>query len=605
MCGIAGIMLRRGAVDRRQLDVLAATLAHRGPDDRGLHAAGSLGIIQTRLSIIDLAGGHQPLYSDDGTLCLVANGEIYNYVELRRELERRGHRFATHSDCEPLLYAYREWGPAFVDRVHGMFAFALHDAAQGRLLLARDRLGIKPLFIADRAEGLYFASELKSLFKVLPERPAVDPDGLVQYLESNFSSGRTTLVKGLERILPGEIVTAEHGVIKERRRYWSPLHVRPAVLDFATAAEAFAALMAEVIPQHLRSDVPCGLFLSGGLDSSILLALLQQYGDRPLHTYSVGFASRDVHNELPRAAELARRFATVHTEVVYDRDTLFGRLPRCIWAADELMGDYANLPTSMLGELAGADVKVVFSGEGGDEVFAGYGRYRMPAVRRWLRQLRAPGSGGFRTRGAFSAMSRRRLFNPALERATAQWRHNFTAAWQACPSDWSRILRMQYVDLMTWLPDDLLVKADRMLMAWGVEGRVPFLDHRVVEFGLSLPDDLKVSGRNGKVFLKRWGARVLPGEDLWTRKRGFTVPIRHWLGGPMLERLMKVLPDQPGVADWFQPDGVREVIARQQRRGDAGQVLWALLQFAVWHRLYVEGDGAMPSLHQDPVELIS
>lgn len=605
MCGIAGMQLHNGAVQRRQLEIMAETLGHRGPDDVGMHTAGPLGMIQTRLSIIDLEGGHQPLYSDDGTLCLVANGEIYNYVELRRALEARGHRFATHSDCEPLIYAYREWGDDFLDHVNGMFAFALHDASSGRLLLVRDRLGIKPLFIAPRGDGVWFASEPKALFKVMPARPSVNPEGLATYLQSNFSTGRTTLVDGMERVMPGEMIVVERGAVARRRQYWSPLDVRPTTMDFDAAAERFDALMAEVIPQHLRSDVPCGLFLSGGVDSSILLALLQRHGDKPLHTYSVGFSSAGVHNELPGAAALAGRFNTEHTEVVFDRDTLFGRLPRCVWAADELMGDYANLPTSMLGELAGRDVKVVFSGEGGDEVFAGYGRYRTPLLRRWLRQLHDPGSGGFRSRGIFSRTMRRGLFGPALNTAADQWRQCFVTPWRESPADWTALQRMQYVDMTTWLPDDLLVKADRMLMAWGVEGRVPFLDHRVVEFGLSLPDALKVSGRSGKVFLKRWGERLLPGEDLWARKRGFTVPVKHWLSGGMLDRLQGVLPAQAGVAEWFQPDGVRALIERQRRHGDAAQALWSLLQFAVWHRMFVEGDGAMPALHQDPVDYIS
>lgn len=605
MCGVAGIMLRQGDVEHSRLQALAAALRHRGPDDIGIHSVGPLGLVHTRLSIIDLEGGHQPLFSDDGALSLVVNGEIYNHVELRRQLEQRGYRFATRSDCEPLLYAYREWGTAFVDHVQGMFALALYDAGRGRLLLARDRLGIKPLFVAARGEGVYFASELKALFAVLPVSATVNPGGLMQMLNSNFATGRATLVNEVERVLPGEMVMVEQGAIAQRRRYWSPLRVTPAATDYSEAAQRFDALMAEVIPQHLRSDVPCGLFLSGGVDSSALLALLRQYSNQPLRSYSVGFASQDVYNELPRAAALAKRFGTRHTEVIYDRDTLFGRLPHCLWAADELMGDYATLPTSMLGELAGGEVKVVFSGEGGDEVFAGYGRYRMPALRRWLRQLRHPGSGGFRTRGAVAPAVQRALFSPQLRAVAGRWRLCFRDPWRECPRGWTRLQRMQYVDLMTWLPDDLLVKVDRMLMAWGVEGRVPFLDHRVVEFGLSLPDGLKVQGRSGKVFLRRWGERALAGEDLWARKRGFTVPIRHWLSGRILDRLTQVLPAQPGIKAWFRPAGVREVIERQRRHGDAAPLLWVLLQFAVWHRLFIDGNGAKPPLHQDPVDFLS
>ncbi|HKJ72219.1 MAG TPA: asparagine synthase (glutamine-hydrolyzing), partial [Gammaproteobacteria bacterium] len=486
MCGIAGVYLNSGQVAQSVLGRFCRALGHRGPDDAGVLADGPVGLAHTRLSIIDLAGGHQPLVTADGELALAANGEIYNYLELRADLKARGFRFATGSDCEPLLHAYRDRGDDFLDAVEGMFAFALYDRARRRLVLARDRLGIKPLFIARRPEGLYFASELKALLAVMPAKPGVDPAGLAQYLESGFTSGRATVLEDVERVLPGEMITVEADGRVERRPYWSALEVAPLETDFEGAVERFDALLEQTMGQHMRSDVPYGLFLSGGVDSAVLLALLSRYAGEPVRTFSVGFEAGSVADELPAARAMAERFGSRHEEIPVDSQRLWRHLPHAVWAADELMGDYANAPTSLLARAAGRELKVVFTGEGGDEVFAGYGRYRSRGLQRWLRALAAPGTGGFRTRGTFTRLGRHGLFGPTLAGAAAGWREPFVAAWGETPGAWSDLQRRQYVDLRTWLGDDLLVKADRMLMAWGVEGRVPFLDHRVVEFGLAL-----------------------------------------------------------------------------------------------------------------------
>lgn len=604
MCGIAGLYSRRGnEVDAGLLERFCRALGHRGPDEQGVMHDGPVGLAHTRLSIIDLAGGHQPLYSDDRSLTLIANGEIYNYVELRAELEARGHRFATHSDCEPLLYAYREYGDALLDHVQGMFAFALYDAPRQRLLLARDRLGIKPLFLTVRPEAVYFGSELKALFQALPGRPSVNPVGLAQYLESSFASGATTLVEGIERVLPGEMVSIENGRV-ERRTYWSPVSVQPMEVEFEQAAQRFDGLLETVMREHMRTDVPYGLFLSGGVDSSVLLALLTRYAGEPVRTFSVGFAADSVANELPAAQAMAQRFQSRHEEIQVDSDRLWRALPHTLWAADELMGDYASAPTAMLAEAAGRSLKVVFTGEGGDEVFAGYGRYRASALKRWLRSLSGGGTGGFRTRGTFTRLRGHGLFKAELSEADRHWRAPFLAAWRETPADWSALQRMQYVDLRTWLPDDLLVKADRMLMAWGVEGRVPFLDHRIVEFGLALPDDLKVDKRNGKLFLKRWAERLLPADHLWSRKRGFTVPVGQWLSGDTLDRLETLLPASAGIRTWMHEPAVHRLIQAHRKTGRHAVALWILLQFALWHRIFIEGDGQRPAATQDPFELL-
>ncbi|GBE49411.1 asparagine synthetase [glutamine-hydrolyzing] 1 [bacterium BMS3Bbin13] len=601
MCGIAGWYLPKCTEGvKPNPDDLRRILQHRGPDGHGSFVDGPVGLVHTRLAIIDPVGGQQPLYSDDGQLALVANGEIYNHVELRGTLAARGYRFTTHSDCEPLLYAYREYGDDFLQHVEGMFAFALYDRSRSRLLLGRDRLGIKPLFLLLLHDAVYFASEMKALFPVFDGRPKIDPIGLAQYLQTGFTCGTNTVVQGITRVSPGEllVITAE-GI--NRSRYWDLRRNMNSLSSLPATEEYFTDLIDLVMRQHIRSDVPYGLFLSGGVDSSVLLALLSRYTQEPIRTYSVGFASHGVPNELPAARALSERFGTIHTEIHLDKHALLRRLPFAVWSADELISDYANLPTSMLAERASADLKVVFSGEGGDEVFAGYGRYRTPAIQRCLRALGSPGTGGFRTRGIFDRVRHLHIFKQEINECLHDWRAPLVAAWGSTPRKWTTLQRMQYVDLVTWLPDDLLAKVDHMLMSWGMEGRVPFLDHRVVEFGLMLEDNLKVHRRSGKVFLKRWGTRILPGHDIWSRKRGFTVPIREWLRGDTLDRVERTLLASPTVCDWCHPAGITRLLAAQREQPRFSFPIWLLLHLAIWGHLFLEQKGpAAPEPDQDP-----
>ncbi len=603
MCGIAGVV-SASPVEATLLDDMARRLAHRGPDGQGRHVAGNVGLLHTRLAIIDLEGGAQPLYNEDRSLALVANGEIYNYRELRAELETLGHRFATHSDCETILHGYEAWGIGCLDRLQGMFAFALHDTRRGELILARDRLGIKPLYYARDSRGLAFASEIKALLPWLG-KPQVNPDGLAQFLQSNFTCAPTTLLQGVEKLPPGHVARIDPRTLQlDLHAYWSPLQITPLDVGLDEALDRFDTLMQDVMDIHMRADVPLGLFLSGGVDSSLLAALLAQRVNEPLRTFSVGFPGSSVHNELDAAQRVAEQFHTRHSVFEVSADDMLNCLPRSVWAADDLTADYANLPVSMLAEHAGAELKVVFSGEGGDEVFAGYGRYRAPWIRRALAALRAPGSGGFRSKGIFTGTPST-LFGPQLAEAMNGWRQPFQRAWQHTPKHWTRLQRMQYVDIETWLPDDLLVKADRMLMAWGIEGRVPFLDHRVVEFGLALPDDYKIEGRTGKRFLRLWGERYLPREHLWARKKGFTVPVDDWLRGERLQALLKVLPESAGIRAWFDPSEVRKLLRAQQQGAKHSSALWTLLNFALWHRIFIEGGGVRPADQADPLAFIA
>jgi len=356
--------------------------------------------------------------------------------------------------------------------------------------------------------------------------------------------------------------------------------------------------------EHLRSDVAYGLFLSSGVDSGSLLAMITEMTGKPVRTFSAGYDDARAGDDLPEATAIARRFGATHTEVVLDQRAVFRRLPYTVWSTDDLLHDYACLPTSFLAEQAASELKVVLTGEGGDEAFAGYGRYRRNLFQRLLKRLVAAGSGGYRTRSYWRSGWTRRMFGPELQAAAADRRAPFIAAWQAAPESWSHIARAQGIDLATYLPDDLLVKLDRVLMGFGLEGRVPFLDQRVVEFGLSLPDSVKLEGRRSKLILRRWAERRLPREHVWRRKRGFLVPIRQWFRGEFLHRLAPILPENRAIRRWFRPEGVAALMREQQKEeGNASRAIWGLMQIAIWHRIFVEGH--MPGRDEDPLEWIA
>jgi len=584
---------------------MAGALGHRGPDDVGFYVNGPIGLAQTRLSIIDLVTGHQPLIDPSSGAALVANGEVYNYLELRPELEREGCRFSTGSDCENILHAYLRGGVGALPRLHGMFAFGLYDPGRAELLLARDRLGIKPLYYARLPDRLLFASEIKSLLAVWPVEPEVEAPALLQYLQNQFNTGEGTIVRGIQRLPPGVALIVDRGLGVRRHRYWSALDVRPRQLSYEEAREEFDPLFTRVVAEHLRADVPYGLFLSGGVDSAVLLATVSRLRDAPVRSFSVGYRDALMRDELDEAAGVARLFGAMHTPVIVDRDAAFLRLPHVVWATDDLLRDYACLPTSFLSQAAAAELKVVLTGEGGDEVFAGYGRYRPGWLERSAKGLIAPGTGGFRTRGHWRRPWPRRVFGPDLQAVSAARRAPFIAAWSSTPAGWSDLQRRQYTDLVTNLQDDLLVKADRILMSFGLEGRVPFLDHRVVEFGLSLPDPLKVSSREGKLFLRQWAEQWLPKTHLRRRKRGFHVPVGEWLRGEILERLEGALPTQPVIRHWFRPQGVRALIQAHRRGGRLSREVWGLLQLAIWHRVFVDGKGVAPGVDEDPLDWLA
>ncbi|GAB0147650.1 asparagine synthase (glutamine-hydrolyzing) [Marichromatium sp. PS1] len=606
MCGIAGFILRAGVEPAPgTLERMIERLGHRGPDDSGLYREGAVGLAQSRLSIIGLETGHQPLLAPADGLALVANGEVYNYRELNAALGAAGRVARTGSDSETILHAYAVHGLDALERLRGMYAFALHDRRRERLILARDRLGIKPLFYARLPDRVVFASELKALLALLPESPRVSAPALRQFLHHQFAAGEDTLIEGVRRVPPGEALVIDSELNLTHHRYWSARRVAPRDIGPEYASYELGERLDAAMREHMRADVPFGLFLSGGVDSAVLAALLHRHGAGRIHSFSVGYRGTRMADELDAAERVAAHFGFEHHRLELELDQVFGRIPHSIWAADELMRDYACLPTSILAEQASAELKVVFSGEGGDEVFGGYGRYRPPRLERWGKGLLRPGSGGFRTRGQWARRWQRALYGAALATVEPPDRAPFVAAWQATPGDWSDLQRRQYTDLVTALPDNLLVKTDRMLMGFGVEGRVPFLDHRLVEFGLALPDTLKTRDGSGKWLLKRWAEPLLPPGHLSAPKRGFHVPVGDWLGGERAARVGELLARNDGIRTWFRPEALPALVAARRAGRGGGRELFGLLQFAIWHRLFIERPGLTPAPHEDPLDWIA
>lgn len=578
MCGIAGLMRRDGAApDLSILQRLADALAHRGPDGRGHHIAGDTGLVQTRLAIIDLETGDQPLFGPGG-LTLVANGEIYNHLALRDALGRE--RFRTGSDCEPPLALYADKTEAGLDRLRGMYALALHDVANGRLVLARDPFGIKPLYYVEGPQGFAFASEPHALIAAGLASAELEPEKATELVQLQFTTGAETIWRDIRRVLPGETLIVEGGhVVARRRRAALPI-TGPLQIDEAEALSRLEAVLTESVRLHLQSDVGYGLFLSGGIDSSLLLALMARESDAPIQAYTVGFPGTGVHDERSAAAALARTFGANHHEVAFGEADFWHLLPQVAAALDDPTADYATLPTFKLASLAAQQQKVVLSGEGGDELFAGYGRYRS-ALRPWWRGGRAP-----RARGL--------LDQPGLLRTHGTtWRDGIAAAeaMAQLPAR-SRLQVAQAVDCADWLPHDLLIKLDRCLMAHGLEGRTPYLDPEVAAFAFCLPDPLKVKGRTGKWLQRTLLDKLAPDFQAFAPKKGFTVPVAEWIRARGAS-LADLVAAQPGVDALCHPEKVRAVFAASDKR--AGQAAWSLLFFALWHQIHSLGHSPGPS----------
>lgn len=575
MCGIAGLMSRNGtAVDAALLTRMVSAIGHRGPDGQGVHLRNDVGLGHGRLAIIDLAGGDQPLFDTDGQTALVANGEIYNYRELTAEL--KDETFRTGSDCEPPLALYRRRGLAFPAMLRGMYAIALHDPAAGRLILTRDPFGIKPLYYAETEKLFAFASEPRALIASGIVKASVDVRRRTELFGLQFTTGADTIFHGIHRVLPGETLVVEKGRVIDRMRL-SPLpppRTPPSVQRSRPALETFDRLFAETVELHQRADVPYGMFLSGGVDSSAVLAMMARLNPSPVLAFTAGFPGTGVHDERAHARAVAKAAGAEHVEVEVTQDDFWRWLPHIAAAMDDPAADYAIVPTWLLAREARASVKVILSGEGGDELFGGYGRYRH-AMRP------GPFARPMRRKSAFEGLG-------VLRPGAPPWRRGYADAEVAVLSrGWrSRLQEAQALDVADWLPNDLLGKLDRCLMAHGVEGRVPFLDVRLAAFAMALPDRLKVRDGHGKWLLRAWLEKALPESQPFAPKRGFTVPVGEWIArqGAMLGPMVAA---QPGVVEAVEPDAARRLFTSTDKR--ARFAAWSLLFYALWYRRHVMG----------------
>jgi asparagine synthase (glutamine-hydrolysing) len=564
MCGIAGMAMAPGGVpDAGMLERMVRALHHRGPDGSGMAVRGQVALAHTRLAIIDLACGDQPFFAGGATL--IANAEIYNYRELRAEMP--GVVFASAGDCEPALQLYLADPAGFANALRGMYAIAIDD---GTLTLSRDPFGIKPLYLARMTGGVAFASEPQALLAAGVVSRAVVPQARAALLNMQFTCGRQTIFSGIERVMPGETVTIADGVpTHARTRAALPEAGVEVIGEDAALARLDAALM-ESVALHLRSDVPYGMFLSGGIDSASILACMARLDERPL-AFTAGFDVPGAADERVHAAAVAHAVGARHEAIEITEAEVWRHLPQIVACMDDPAADYAIIPTWFLARRARADVKVVLSGEGGDEIFAGYGRYRR-AMRPWWRGGRA-----MRARGMLDGLG-------VLRDRAAGWRTEYDGMEAHLAG--TRLQRAQAADVASWLPDDLLIKLDRCLMAHGVEGRTPFLDSGVAAAAWRLPDGLKVKAGQGKYLLRAWLARALPEARPFAPKQGFTVPIGAWIARHGA-RLGTLVAAQPGVAEIADADAVRGVFARAAR-GREGMAAWVLLFYALWHRAHIE-----------------
>jgi len=619
MCGICGVFNFRTQtpVEPAALQRSTAAMVHRGPDDEGFHLDGELGLGNRRLSIIDLPGGHQPLSNEDQTVWITFNGEIYNYRDLRADLISSGHQFRTSSDTETIVHLYEEEGLASLDRLRGMFAFALWDSRQRRLLLARDRLGIKPLFFRLEPNRLVFASELRSLRQLCEQPLQVDPQAVYDFFGFRYIPAPNTFYLGVQKLLPGHYLVADSSGVRTQP-YWDIPAEEESIRSTEDIAQEVLERLRESVRLRLIADVPLGVFLSGGTDSSAVVALMAELGARPLRTFSVGFEEPQF-NELPFARRVAQRYATEHHELVVRPEHLSEELVRLVGFRDEPIAEPTDVALYLVARLASQSVKVVLAGEGGDELFAGYPKYAadrlaglvsaLPqevtqALARWLpyRQRRAKlalealsirdeAERSATWFASFSRMEREELFSPDfLAQVDPAHPARVFEGYLERVRDRSPLKRMLYADLKIWLPDNLLLRGDQMTMAASIEERVPFLDHKLVELAARVPTRLLTRGFRTKVLLKRALRPYLPPETLRRRKVGFTVPVGDWFRKSLKSLVADlVLSPEAKTRGYFHAASMERFV-REHFDGvrDRQKQLWALVNFELWCRSRVK-----------------
>lgn len=626
MCGITGLLYfdKDRSVLRQDIAAMCATLYHRGPDDEGIYTNGSFGMGMRRLSIIDLAGGQQPISNEDGSLWVIQNGEIYNFPELRQRLERQGHQFRTKSDTEIIVHLYEEEGVDCVHSLQGMFAFAIWDIPKHRLLIARDRLGIKPLYYAQDHQRLLFGSELKALLAAGLERE-LDPQAIHDYLSLSYIPAPLSIFRGARKLPPGHLLLCENKQVKEVQ-YWTPPipegEIHPQREEEVT--EELTTILRDAVRSHMLSDVPLGVFLSGGLDSSTVLALAREVTGEKIKTFSVGFPEKSF-NELDVARATAQQFGTDHHELVIDAKAT-ETVPQLVDFLDEPFGDSSALPVFYLSRFTRQHVTVALSGDGGDEIFAGYETYaayrwasaykrlprflsatlvpslirRLPVSHKRLSfdykakrfvegALLPPEQGHFWWKHIFSEDAKRHLLketNHSARETIGLYQDHFATCRASGTLD-----RLLHIDLNVGLPDDMLVKVDRMSMAHSLEVRVPLLDHKVVEFMTAIPHGLKLRDWQKKYLLKKAMVGKLPERILRGKKQGFNVPVPSWLLQELRDLVHDTLaPDRVQKTGLWNPQYVSRLIyEHEQRKHDWSRNIWCLLIFQLWYDKYMNG----------------
>jgi asparagine synthase (glutamine-hydrolysing) len=623
VCGIAGMVGGRDeTVDATDVHRMCQSIVHRGPDDEGIYANGPVGLGMRRLSIIDLSGGHQPIHNEEKNIWLVYNGEIYNFPELRAWLLERGHKFYTHTDTEVIVHLYEEVGSDCVKKLRGMFALALYDERKNSLLLARDRLGKKPLHYALHQGRLYFGSEIKTILAVAPELASVDPEGLLQYFYFSYIPDPYTAFKPIHKLPPGHLLEYVNGKISVRE-YWDvPEYGTHPRISEEECLEQLEKRLEEAVRIRLISDVPLGALLSGGVDSSIVVALMARVSSGPVKTFSIGFQA-EAFNEAEYARLVAEKFGTDHHELIVDPN-LEDTLTFLTTMLEEPFGDSSMLPTYYVSRMARQHVTVALSGDGGDELFAGYDRYPIAMNRRkydripgWLGRIyrgqlhhRLPDATYGKNLAWNASLSPRDRylddvsFLPALHRERGLFTEEFLeqAGGLPDPLEQSRQLfdrapakdalsQLLYFDTKTYLPGDILTKVDRMSMATSLEVRVPMLDHEFVGWVASLPIELKMRAGSRKFILKKLGERLgIPAALLHRRKQGFQLPLVDWMRDSMNDQFLRVLLEPRTLQrGYFKAQAVRDMVDEHTRgRRNRSSVLWCMLALELWHRNFLE-----------------
>jgi asparagine synthase (glutamine-hydrolysing) len=627
MCGICGKFMFdiEAKVPESLVSAMADSIAHRGPDDQGFYVSGQIGLGFRRLSIIDLSGGHQPLSNEDGTVWVVFNGEIYNYQTLRHELIAKGHQFKTKSDTEVIVHMYEEYGTDCVQHLRGMFAFAIWDGVKKSLFLARDRVGIKPLYYFLDKNFLAFGSEMKAILADPSIPRDVAPELIDRFLSYYYMPGGQTLIRNLFKLEPGHTLLARNGKC-EVRRYWD--------LDFSESGiegpqhvfeEELIELLNETVQLHMISDVPVGFLLSGGLDSTAMLSFAAQKTDKPISTFTIGFSSNAVVDERPFARLAAERYGSKHYELSISPSDFAGFLPSYVWHMEEPVCQPPAIALYYISKLASQHVKVLVSGEGGDEAFAGYETYRnlfwFEHMKAGLGPLQKPVGLGMaslgrmlnsriltkygarmgvpfeeyylsRTSSPFEFFPRERLnlYSEAMARhVDAKQSTIVTRQYLSRAAGYNLLNKMLYVDTNTWLPDELLIKADKMTMANSVELRVPLLDHKVLEFAARLPRNQKVRGWTMKYLAKKALKGHVPEEILNRRKAGFPIPYQVWLRSSLRDWVGEILLDRKTLSrGYFNKSAIEKLIDLNAKGADYCRELFSLVVLELWHRTFAD-----------------